>query len=857
MPTYEKRPAHSVDLKTAIAKPTAGVDNGSEHPAPSAGRLEPSQGGGSVSALSAVFSAAFGDAHQAQHRDQPPPGSVPTPSPGLAPTPSPGPAPAPTNPSGALANQQPPQLVPHCPPPAQRTPEQQKQLDAALAVAQDKLSYGVFDWQITDKDARTALGALRGLPPDLRSVALDKLDPTSFSRLLQEVPDGERTQFKELIASCADPTRKLQLFAAYHKSHVQADAAERERVEGTTPKTQQARTAIVEETAREVDAESAFLLQQVQQGKLTPAQLDQYMIRKESEHQTEMKSGKSQAGTLDGLPSEQRVDYVKQQTESLLSYGLTDWMLTDAEARKSLTLLTGLPPSEQSQAVKNLTPKAFSRLLQELPEDAREQLKPLVDSVDDPSLKLQLYGVYHKGQIRSDAAREKEKTAVTGGGDGKGSTKPEADRLNQRRDEIIKTTDQEIDEEVAFLLAKQTDGKPVTMAEVQGLMHRKDHEHQIEMKYNVNLTNDIQQGNTTDPSKMPTDRAVWKDTELDQLDYGLGRLPSDHVKGNTNLSEIRRTAMYRQWDKDKGEWVDSPGTGGYANPVDHSVHITETGASGAPWRTPATSALARHKLGGTGQESPLSLMEEVITHEIGHNVHQQNSAMFEQYQKAAGWERLDQAALKERLMAPQPRGAGLSQQKAEEKLTLLEANREADYGSRPSVDSQDNEYRVDPYGDGKYLGLEKGSVPTGGDWDYARSNPEDHFAEHYAKAIHAPESLYADLRANPEGELAAAKKNRDDLLKPGSGASDEQKKAAEADFQRAQHNQKSRYEQWRIMREDVFHLSQTEVDKKTAAFTAKLPPDKLALANEFKQKAAKCMTPQQFHDLEAEYDGKH
>lgn len=58
------------------------------------------------------------------------------------------------------------------------------------------------------------------------------------------------------------------------------------------------------------------------------------------------------------------------------------------------------------------------------------------------------------------------------------------------------------------------------------------------------------------------------------------------------------------------------------------------------------------------------------------------------------------------------------------------------------------------------------------------------------------------------------------------------------------------------MREDVFHLSQADVDGKTAAFTSKLPPDKLALGDEFKQKAAKCMTPQQLQDLEAEYNGK-
>jgi hypothetical protein len=58
------------------------------------------------------------------------------------------------------------------------------------------------------------------------------------------------------------------------------------------------------------------------------------------------------------------------------------------------------------------------------------------------------------------------------------------------------------------------------------------------------------------------------------------------------------------------------------------------------------------------------------------------------------------------------------------------------------------------------------------------------------------------------------------------------------------------------MREDVFHLPQAEVDGKIRVFAAKLPPDKISLGDEFKRKAAMCVTPQQLRDLEAEYNAK-
>lgn len=822
MPDFEKRPAPSVDLKTSVAKPTARFDNlaGGETPATSTGKPLLGPGGGTVSALSAVFSAVFGDEHPAQQRSEPPPGKAPGPAP--TPNPAPGPAPTPNQPAGKDAPapiQPPPPLLLNCPPPGERTPEQQKQIDAALRVAQDKLSYGAFDWQITDKDARTALGALRGLPPELRTVAIDKLDPTSFSRLLSEVPEGERTQFKDLISSCADPARKLQLFAAYHKAHVKGDAAERDGKDGNDPKAKQERAAIVEETEREVDAESAFLLKQVQAGKLTPAQLQQYMSGKESEHQAEMKSGKSQAGTLEGVPDAQRVEYVKERTESLLSYGLTDWKITDAEARKSLQLLTTLPPALQNQAVKSLAPEAFGRFLRELPDDAREQVRPLMDSCDDPALKLQLYGVYHKGQIRSDAAREKEKTADEGSWPGRSSAQAENLRINNRRDTIIETTDQEIDEEVAFLLAQQKDGKPVTMADFDQLVRRKDREHQIEMKYNVNLTNDrgVRSLNTVDGGNVKFaqgQKIVWEEGELAQLESGLARMPREHVIGNPLIREIRRAAMDEQDAQDIGSGLrKEPNVGG-----DHSsrgnVRIFDAGVFGTYRHTGDSRERADPSLGGLGGPT-ISAIEETIIHEFGHDMHTQDPDAYKDFQAAAGW----QGGKHDPGRIPDP------------------ALGSPDEQPLPGAQTQDT-------------------------WWYARTKPSDHFAETYMKAILVPDKLAHDLldapaqrTQNRQSDLQAKQKLLEELEKKDPKPEAAIKKArtdiaqAEAALHEAEQDQAGQEKQFNVMRNQVFHANDATSAAEKRLAEKGVPPEKI---REFTAQAKRALTPQQIEQLEAQ-----
>ncbi|HWJ72314.1 MAG TPA: DUF4157 domain-containing protein [Kaistia sp.] len=67
-------------------------------------------------------------------------------------------------------------------------------LDAMI----DKLSYGVFDWAITDAEAVEALELLKGLPPLQLAVALKRID---YQRLLDNLPENRKVEMIDLLAA--------------------------------------------------------------------------------------------------------------------------------------------------------------------------------------------------------------------------------------------------------------------------------------------------------------------------------------------------------------------------------------------------------------------------------------------------------------------------------------------------------------------------------------------------------------------------------------------------------------------------------------------------------------------------------
>lgn len=741
-------------------------------------------------------------------------------------------------------------------------PKTPQQVADAVAHSQENLTTGFLN-PVTKEEARDAMNTMLRLPPELQGGAIEKLDPDSFGRLLSTVPEAEREQFKALVDNTHDPERKLRLWAEYHKSKVANDAAkekEKTKDEGgffsqsaeqkENQKKNEQRDEIVKSTKSEVDEETAFLLDKVKAGKLSEADLSKYMAAKDAEHQGELKDNKEIHGTLDGLSDQDRVEFVAKHAEKKLARGFLD-PVTDAEAGNALDTIKTLPPALQGKVVERMDHGAFERLVSEVPDDQREQFDTLMKNTHDPERKLKLWGEYHKAEVKHDAKKEKEKTADEGGFFSQTATQKENERLNDRRDKIVKSTRTEVDDEVEFLLKKSQSGG-LTEAEVDKLSQRKEHEHQIEMKYNVNLVND-QGARSSNGSKI-----AWTDDELTAIESGLARMPKSHVTGNKLLKEIRRSDMQGE-DKDKLAKDPNyrPHVGGDHN--DGVIRIYDLGVNGIYRHTGDTRQMADPRIMPAAGPT-LSPLEETIVHEFGHDIHDQNPEAFKHFQQAAGWQSgFDSDDLANK---------GLTEQQIKD----LKDKKVADV----VVDGR--RYVLDPYSKGlfggaRFLSSDDGAIPTlasgaatnpanvalglsGDTWDYARTNYKDHFAETYQKAIHTPEKLAHDLldapqqRANSLTMQRDAKKTALEALKtrqpPPSPAEQQAVQTSFDDAQKqlddAQRDQGAQRQQFDIMRNEVFHTDQATATTAQRLRDKGVPPDKV---QEFLDKAARASTPEQ------------
>ena len=509
----------------------------------------------------------------------------------------------------------------------------------------------------------------------------------------------------------------------------------------------------------------------------------------------------------------ERVRAAQEAAERLLARRDVD-AFASGDARRALAVIRSLPPPLAGRLLETLSPGAFARLLEQLPPLSLLETEVLIPEVHDPVRKLLLWSRFHPVRAIADAAAERLRTADEGNGRSRSAAQAENARQNARRERIVETTAQEVEAETRFLLQRARNGAPLQEAEVDALIRRKALEHRTELAYNVDLTSDVERGAQTDPAHRPTDRVSWSEAELAELAACLARLPDAHVRSNPGLREIRRVRAAQTWDGVRKAWVDLS-RGGYADPGAQAVYVTDLGAAGAPWRIHARSALAQS---GAGVPSRL---QEVLAHEIGHTVHGQSPGSFRAYERAAGWE-------------------GLSPQE----MALR--------SGRSGGVQVDKTYRADPYGDG-YLGVDRGAIPAGRDWDYARAHPYEHFAEHYAKAVHAPEALHADLVSGPREEAARARAAlREVRAWPESDAF---ARAAQA-VAHAESVRASRGEAWRIMREEVFHLRPSDVARQVRRLAARVPANRRGLVEEFRAEAAMCVTRGQLAALWAAYVGR-
>lgn len=517
----------------------------------------------------------------------------------------------------------------------------------------------------------------------------------------------------------------------------------------------------------------------------------------------------------------------------------------------ALNLLTSLTPEAQGKAIDTLPQDKFDALIANTPAARQDEFKSLIKHTTDPQRKLLLWEKFHyrevvrdwhakKGDIgpEDDPAKTAEQNAAA-----RTPAQQEAYRLHKIRENFSATTLDEITEEANFLKNEPS----FDASDVDALMERKDMEHQMELKYNLNITNKA--GKRADGSKI-----IWDKAQLAGLESSFAQLPEEHAAGNKLLKELHRSDVY-EWNGKKETDTGGTHSGGVIAVYDSGMDLEGDGYRHGGDKRELASPYICGKCG-----TKITVLDMVVTHEIGHDIHDQNTPIFDKFKQINGWDGKTKAQLE---------AEGLSKKEIKE----LEKTREDNYSGRHQVHKNGKIYMVDPYGSG-FLVVDETAIPDKGEaktgangtdddtWGYARSNYKDHFAEMYAKAVHAPLMLHSDLVEGPQQRLDAATTKQDrakrrlDMMKAGGADQaeiDEAQKrfdAADAELKNASAEAQKRGDTFNLMRNEVFHTNDAQSEAETRLRAAGKSDDEI---NAFKAEAAKASTPEQIKTIEARY----
>ncbi len=382
--------------------------------------------------------------------------------------------------------------------------------------------------------------------------------------------------------------------------------------------------------------------------------------------------------------------------------GGTLWT-SDAEARRALAALNELPEALRAEALGKLDSTRFEDLLDELPDEERAvAFRPLFESAGDPERKLRLWKELHLAQVASDVeAGERTVDRLEDPAERK-----EEERWQERREKTASETRRELDDEVKVLEEMRKAGT-LTADEVTRLAERKELEHRLEMTFNMGIS-------AEGTRRLDGTRVIWSTDELRDVERTLGALPEAHVAGNHELEGMRRAEKV-------------PGNPYVGGAYDHGSRVLS--------------------FYDKGKDNPT----QSITHEIGHSVQEKLPDRYGDFVTRAGWEGLRPEDLE---------AAGV---RPSDVVKLGQHD--------PPIDKDGKQYMRNRYqntGQNPYWALDGRALPAipapdgvrtysqRDPWWYARSDPQDHFAELYQLSVREPDLVYRDLVQRPAEEAAAA-----------------------------------------------------------------------------------------------------
>jgi Mg/Co/Ni transporter MgtE len=243
----------------------------------------------------------------------------------------------------------------------------------------DKLSYGAFDWAVTDGEARDVIDRLSRYPErDLRQI-VDQMGPDMVSRLLDNLSDEDKTHYQGTIdrINAASNNRREDVTDM------------RGTVDDLRGKMEYGAFdwAVTDGEAREVIDRLS---------KMSPADLRQAVEHMGPEALTRLESNLTDAdkerygSTLERIrgarnqPREALADpdAVANDLRDKLSRGVFDWAVTDGDARHVLDQLSRLSERDIGRVLDRLGPDLTSRLLDNVSDADRAAYGSTIDRLD-------------------------------------------------------------------------------------------------------------------------------------------------------------------------------------------------------------------------------------------------------------------------------------------------------------------------------------------------------------------------------------------------------------------------------------------------------------------------------------------
>lgn len=233
--------------------------------------------------------------------------------------------------------------------------------------------------------------------------------------------------------------------------------------------------------------------------------------------------------------------------------------------------------------------------------------------------------------------------------------------------------------------------------DVAALAERKDLELRLEDAYGLNITNDPQ--------------TPWQFEELTQMESFLRTTPSELIEGNETFTELHR---------------------------------------GKEWKTARLNAAASMSTSGTMSFYDLGFqgdLEQTYFHELGHSHHNLEPELLERWTDLNSWNELTTSG------AYNAMEGTYGEERANKRL-------------RDMVDAADGPWYAFPeahLGDqivqsglqsADFWSRDAGAVPES--WNYAASNPKEHFAEMYGHSHANPDMVYSELMLEPSNNVATA-----------------------------------------------------------------------------------------------------